>query len=126
MLKGLPKLLRFCVSGITAAVVYYVIAYLALTYAGWPSALAGLCAYACSMPAAYYLHRRVTFASTARRGPEAARFIVSSVVGWSLATLLPGALISSGLSVPVALAATCLLVPAMSYLLLSIWVFAPV
>lgn len=120
---GFQMLFRFGLSGIGAAIAYYGTARFLLVVWDWSAFAAGLTAYLLSMPIAYLLHRQFTFRSGARVGPEVRRFILSSAIGVVLASFLPLFFRSRGLNVDASLVATCILVPAISYVLLSGWVF---
>ena len=117
-------LARFAVSGGISAAAYYGVAWLVAEGLGWPLGMAGFIGYLVSMPIAYGLHRSYTFQSQGTIVKESSRFGVSSLLGIGLSTVLPVALTHLHLSVAVAFALTCVLVPIANYLLLSRWVFA--
>lgn len=117
------KIARFCLSGLLAALVYWGLAVLAVRSWAWDTVAAGLFAYASSMPVAYCLHRHVSFRSRDSIGPQLLKFVLTSGVGFGLSGALPYGLVSLGVSLEVSLAMTCLLVPVVSYLLMSSWVF---
>lgn len=117
-------LVRFAVSGALAAAIYYAVAWLAIRQFGWKPLTAGLAGYVAALPMAYWLHRKFTFQSRARVLPESSRFVASSIIGIVLSSVLPAIMSRFEVSLAIALAATCVLVPAANYLLLSRWTFS--
>jgi putative flippase GtrA len=122
--KAEPRLVRFFVSGISAAVVYYAVAWSAVEQLGWKPLAAGLVAYLTALPMAYLLHRMFTFRSRSRIPAESSRFVATSLIGIGLSSVLPTMMTKLGVPLASALAVTCVVVPAANYLALSRWTFA--
>jgi putative flippase GtrA len=123
-LKAEPRVVRFLVSGVSAAVVYFAVAWAAVEQLGWKPLAAGLVAYLTALPIAYLLHRMFTFRSRAQIPAESSRFVATSLMGIALSSALPAMMTKLGMPLSSALAATCVLVPAVNYLALSRWTFA--
>jgi putative flippase GtrA len=119
-----PRLVRFFVSGICAAVVYYAVAWWAVEQLGWKPLAAGLFAYLTALPMAYLLHRMFTFRSRSQIPAESSRFVATSLIGIGLSSGLPAMMTKLGMPLTSALAITCVVVPAVNYLALSRWTFA--
>jgi putative flippase GtrA len=117
------KLLRFIVSGVVAAGVYY-FALSALLSSGVHPLIGGALAYIAAMPVSFSLHKIFTFRSKDRFSNEAPRFVLASIVGIAVASVTPALLLhQTSMSKHVASVITCILTPLMTYLLLNTWVF---
>ena len=114
---------RFVASGTLTAGAYCIFM-TKLADRGWHSMTAGATAYLACMPIAFFLHKLFTFRSRSPVAPEAGRFILTSLIGIFMASVTPYVMISM-LESPAWLAsiATSIATPAISYLLMSSWVF---
>ncbi len=120
----LAKLVRFAGVGGSATVIY---AGLAAGFGalGVRAVGASLVAYAFAGLFGYFGHKRVTFRSDRGHGEEAPRFAAASVMGAAIATAAPLALTDAAhLPGLVAIAFTCVAVPAMNFLVLDLLVFS--
>jgi putative flippase GtrA len=114
---------RFLLSGATAAVVYWLVAWWARR-SGQSLFAAGFLGYLAALPAAYLLHRTFTFRSHASVPAESSRFVLGSILGIGLSSLFPAAMVRFELPFTIALTITCILVPLINYFVLSRWAFA--
>lgn len=114
---------RYLVAGGLAALVYMGVTAAAHAWLGMSLGLAGVIGYACSMPCAYLLHRRLSFGSSQLIKRELPKFVLQSIVSALLSGLLPSALGSAGCPLAVALLLTSVAIPIFNYVMLSSWVF---
>ena len=121
--KPEPRLVRFVVSGISAAAIYCLLAFFAVEQLGWQPLTAGLVAYLSALPVAYLLHRMFTFRSRSQIPAEASRFVATSLIGIGLSSGLLTTMTKLGMPLAGALLVTCVLIPAANYLAMSRWTF---
>lgn len=122
-----PKLLaRFGLVGIAATILY---AALAAAFAKWERIgftpiRASIAAYAAAALFSYLAHKSVTFVSSGSHRSEAPRFLLLAATGLAVAYGAPALLtVKLGLPLIIPVLATCLLVPAINFLVLDRWVF---
>ncbi len=115
---------RFGGVGLAATGLYAVLA-LVLERMGLAPTAASMAAYALAAAFSFTAHRGFTFRVGGPVGPQMLRFALTSAAGLLIATVAPLALVN-GLGLPswTAVAATCLLVPILSYVALAAFVFA--
>ncbi|RWN52851.1 MAG: GtrA family protein [Mesorhizobium sp.] len=124
---GLKLLARFGLVGIAATILY---AALAAAFAKWERIgfspiQASLAAYAAAALFSYLAHKSVTFVSGGSHRSEAPRFLLLAVTGLAVAYGAPALLtVKLGLPLIIPVLATCLLVPAINFVVLDRWVFA--
>jgi putative flippase GtrA len=124
---GLKLLARFGLVGIAATILY---AALAAAFAKWERIgftpiQASLVAYAAAALFSYLAHKSVTFVSGGSHRSEAPRFLVLAATGLAVAYGAPALLtVKLGLPLIIPVLVTCLLVPAINFLVLDRWVFA--
>lgn len=108
-----------------AATGLYAVAALGLERVGLQPVAASVFAYALAAAFSFTAHRSFTFRSGGAVGPQIAKFALTSAAGLATATLAPLVLVEGfGLPAWTGVAATCVLVPAFSYLALAAFVFA--
>ncbi|MER8766242.1 GtrA family protein [Mesorhizobium sp. M0968] len=123
----LKLLARFGLVGIAATILY---AALAAAFAKWERigftpTQASLAAYVAAALFSYLAHKSVTFVSVGSHQSEAPRFILLAATGLAVAYGAPALLtVKLGLPLIIPVLATCLLVPAINFLVLDRWVFA--
>lgn len=117
------RLRRFGLVGLTSTALYAVAA-LGLQAASVEPLPASLAAFAFCSVVSFVGHRWFTFRSTGRAGAEGARFAATTLLGFVLTTAIP--LAGQALGAPgwASVLASCLIVPALNYLLLNSFVFA--
>jgi putative flippase GtrA len=119
------QLVRFVISGLTAAGVYFLVSY-GLHSMEWPPFSASLAAYVCAFGVGYALQRGWTFEARHRHGRALPRYLlvqVACALGTSLAApVLVGNFALTPLAVSLVLT---VLASGASYLASSLWVFAP-
>lgn len=117
------KLGRFASVGVAATLTYAALGLLFARGFGWTPLGASVAAYAGASVFSYLAHRRLTFRSERAHAVALPRFAVSNATGLAIAAGLP--LIGDRLGLPVeaGLAATCVAIPLVSYLLLDRLVF---
>lgn len=123
---GTVKLLaRFGAVGLSATVLYAVLAYVFGQGAHFAPVRASLAAYAVAAAYSYVAHKIVTFMSPGPHRSEAPRFVVATAAGFAIAYLAPAVLVGwLGLPPALPIVLTSLLVPVVNFILLSRWVFA--
>jgi putative flippase GtrA len=120
------RLATFASIGVVATVGYAVIAE-GLAFFGLKPLLASLIAYGICACWSYFGHKRFTFGSPAPHFIEAPRFVVATAAGVLIATALPLLFARFfGPSPYLAVLATCILVPIISFLASRRFVFRPV
>ncbi|HHL43679.1 MAG TPA: GtrA family protein [Hellea balneolensis] len=114
--------IKFAIIGGLSAIIYFCIALLFDKAFGLPPILASNIAYVLSAVFSYLGHKLYTFNTAGKARFEALRFAVSSVIGFTLASLIPFMLSAypSVYSYLVVLA----VVPATTFILLKFFVFA--
>ena len=122
---GPARLARFALVGASATVAYGVLVWL-FSHSGLRPVAASVVAYLGAGGISYLGHRRITFRSSGAHGVELPRFIVTLAAGIAVAAAAPSLLVV-GLGLPqiAATLTTCVAAPLMSYLALSLLVFAP-
>ncbi|TIT20647.1 MAG: GtrA family protein [Mesorhizobium sp.] len=124
---GLRLLARFGSVGIAATILYAVMATALVKWQrfGLSPVGASLAAYTAAALFSYLAHKFVTFASSGSHRSEAPRFFLLTATGFAVAYAAP-ALLTTKLGLPpiIPIVVTCLLVPAVNFLVLDRWVFA--
>ena len=120
------QLVRFVVSGITAAGVYFLTSY-ALLMSDWPPFIANLAAYVLAFAVGYSLQRGWTFEARHRHARALPRYFVIQVACALFTSIAAQVLVRNFELTPflVSLLLTGL-ASAASYLASSLWAFAPV
>jgi putative flippase GtrA len=118
------RMVRYGIIGIGATVVYGLTALLFHYVAGIPAVAASFMAYCCAAFLSYFGHRIFTFQDNGKIGRSAPRFIGVNLLGNLVAIGIPW-IVSDLLRFPAALSIglVCIVVPAMSYVLLNFFVF---
>ncbi len=116
-------LLTFAGVGLTATVLYFVLASTASALFQAPAAVCSVVAYLLSAILSYYGHKHLSFVSSGAHLLEAPRFVAATGLGLLLAYLIPMAVERVGWPHVVAYMAVCLIVPAVNFVLLKSWVF---
>lgn len=114
----------FATVGIGATLIYFFCA-TALFYLGVrPAALSSLIAYGMSGACSYLGHRLLTFQSDAPHERTLPRFVLVNVAGYLIAAGIPF-LLTDTLRWPplIATALVCIAVPALNFILLTVFVF---
>jgi putative flippase GtrA len=120
----LPRVLRFVLVGGTATLSYALLVTLANLWLPLPAGVNSLLAYGLSMPVSYAGHRLFTFNSVQAHGQTAPRFMLTSVVGYGLAFIIPAVMTDAlGWSSHLATVASCTAIPLVNFILLSTFVF---
>ena len=123
-MRLLRRLIWFAGIGGAATLAYAALAWVLTAPLGWPAALASALAYSACAAATFVSHRRLTFQSSAPAAGEVKRFALTSVAGYGLAAGLPWLLTQTLHYDPrLAIAAVCVLCPAVNFVLLSVFVF---
>ena len=124
---GPRRLMRFGMVGIAATALYGVLAVL-LTNGRWiglDAVQASLAAYAVAALFSYVAHKSVTFMSPGLHRTEAPRFFLVTAIGFAVAYTAPALLTGVfGMQSIISVLATCIVVPAVNFLVLDRWVFA--
>lgn len=122
---GAALLSRFAAVGLLSTAVYAVLALLLSgPWIAFPQVAASAAAYATATVFSYLAQKFVTFRSPGAHRQQAPRFAAAAVLGFAVATIIPAVTAALGAPVLVPVALTCVLVPVLSFLLLSRWVFA--
>ncbi|MER9657419.1 GtrA family protein [Mesorhizobium sp. M0152] len=113
--------------GIAATILYAALAaaFVKSERLGFSPVEASLAAYAAAALFSYLAHRSKTFMSSGPHRSEAPRFLVLAAIGLAIACGAP-ALLTAKLGLPLIfpIVITCLLVPAINFVVLDRWVFA--
>lgn len=114
----------FCVVGVLLAVIYFVLAHAVSAIMGLEPQTASGFAYLIMIPIAYYAHRIVTFRFKGSHRVALVRFTVTAVIGVLLSYWVPYfAVRLFAVSESSAYLATCIVVPALNFFLMRVWVF---
>ena len=120
----LRRLFWFAGIGGAATLAYAALAWAMTVPLGWPPALASALAYSACALATFVSHKRLTFQSNAPLAGEMKRFALTSAAGYGIAAGLPWLLTQQLHYDPrLAIAAVCVLCPAVNFALLSLFVF---
>ncbi|MES0000061.1 GtrA family protein [Mesorhizobium sp. M0051] len=123
----LKLLARFGLVGVAATILYAALAdvFVKSERFGFSPVQASLAAYAAAALFSYLAHRSVTFMSRGLHRSEAPRFLLLAAIGLAIAYGAP-ALLTAKLGLPLIfpIMITCLLVPAINFVVLHRWVFA--
>lgn len=76
--------IRFGAVGVVNTVVGYSVIFAAMLGLGWSPLASNVAGYAIGLCCSFLLNRRFTFASRARLGPEAGRFVAAFAIAWLL------------------------------------------
>jgi len=124
---ALELLARFGLVGIAATILYAALAaaFVKSEWFGFSPIRASLAAYAAAALFSYLAHRSVTFMSRGSHRSGAPRFLMLAAIGFAIAYGAP-ALLTAKLGLPLIfpIMITCLLVPAINFVVLDRWVFA--
>ena len=122
----LRRTARFGVSGIVSTLLYFVIAWMLTSATALPVAIASFLAFCSAGVISYLLHRGYTFENRDRSSRSKVRFIVVNVLANAVAVVAPWiACDIAGYRPIVGIALVCVLVPALNFVLLSLYVFRP-
>lgn len=107
-----------------AALGYFIISLLLVTYLQFSVAGAGFVAYLMMIPVAYFGHKKHTFQSNDLHRSEFPRFFFSAVIGIILSSLIPWLFTSiMYLNPVVGFSVACISVPLINFVLLKKYVF---
>jgi putative flippase GtrA len=122
---SIRRLVTFGAVGGIATIVYAVLAWGFSARFAVPPTTASVLAYALAGIFSYAAHKSLTFRSLRLHRVEAPRFVAASLLGLTLATVLP-AMLTDGLHLDrgIAILAVCIAVPALNFLLLDRYVYA--
>jgi putative flippase GtrA len=86
---------------------------------------ANMVAYSCMIPASFWGHKAITYQSVARAQPEFLRFCFTAALGL-LSSMATVKLLSDGFHLPsyISIGTVLVVVPMLSYLLMTVWVFS--
>lgn len=88
------------------------------------AATASAFGYAVAVPVAFIGHRRVTFDVDGKVTPQFARFIITQLIGFSVAVLVSWLVCDwGGLQIAYGVVSAAVIVPLISYLMMDRWVF---
>lgn len=124
---GLKLLARFGSVGIAATVLYAVLAavFAGSERIGLGPVEASLAAYAGAALFSYLAHKFFTFMSDGSHRSQAPRFALLTATGLAVAYAVPSLLtVKLGLPLVVPVLVTCVVIPALNFLVLDRWVFA--
>jgi putative flippase GtrA len=123
----MSEIARFGAVGIVATAIYAILATV-LTKWDWiglKPVTASLAAYAAAAIFSYLAHKSVTFLSSGAHRLEGPRFLALTATGIAIAYAAPVVLTDIFDLEPVfAILATCVLVPALNFVVMDRWVFA--
>lgn len=120
----LRRLFWFAGIGGAATLAYAALAWVLTMPLGWPPVLASALAYSACAFATFASHKRLTFQSSAPASGEIKRFAATSAAGYGVAAGLPWLFTEVLQYDPrIAIAAVCVLCPAVNFALLSLFVF---
>jgi putative flippase GtrA len=119
------RLSRFAAIGITSTTIYAALAFI-FSHLGLTATGASVLAFLLAAIFSYAGHKYVTFVSGGRHAFELPRFLVLSVAGLAVVSILP-AFLTGMLGLPAAapFLLACVVIPIVNYVVLGIWVFAP-
>lgn len=121
------RIARFCFVGLFCALVFGVCSRLLIDLRGLPVYAAAGLSYSLLVPLSYMLHRGFTFRSTAAHSTSLPKYVIVSAISTAMAAFFPAAMNSKlmlDMDINYALSLTCVVVPLMTYVLKSTWVFA--
>ncbi|RWM02352.1 MAG: GtrA family protein [Mesorhizobium sp.] len=124
---SLKLLARFGSVGIVATILYaaLVAVFAGSERIGLGPVQASLAAYAAAAVFSYLAHKFFTFMSAGSHRTEAPRFLLLTATGLAVAYAAPSLLTETfGLPLFVPVLLTCLVIPALNFLMLDRWVFA--
>ena len=120
------QLLRFGAIGAASTFVHIVVAVMMLRLANFTPLQANFAGFCCALLFSYIGHVLYTFNATLTRPEQFTRFCFVALVGLATSSSVVWVFTTKlGLGFPVAMAGVAILVPAMTYLALRLWVFAP-
>jgi putative flippase GtrA len=122
-MEAIARLGRFVTVGAAATLAYAAFAWLLARLAERPALEASILAYAGAAALSYAGHRWVTFRSDRAHRVALPQFLALSAFGCGVAAALSSAGAWLGLPVEAAIAATCLAIPALNYVVLDRIVF---
>lgn len=125
MIAPFAKLGRFASVGIVSTAGYFAFGWAFARLAGFPPLGASAAAYACAALISYLGHRSFTFRSDRAHAAAAPRFAALTALGFAVAGALAAIGERLGLPVEVALAATCVAIPAINFVAMDRGVFQP-
>jgi len=121
----IQQLLRFAFVGVIASVVYFALAALFYSVVGLPTVGSSIAAYSIAAIVSFVGHRNLTFSSSQTAQSEIGRFMVVTVVGLLLATIVPATATGYfGLPSMVSFILVLAVVPICSYLMMRFFVFS--
>ena len=118
------RIVRFGLVGIAATALYALLAYAFAYLIPWSAGLGSLIAYAISAAFSYLGHRLFTFKNRDTIAGSASRFAGVNVLAYGVSAVIPWAMTDwLGYAPVVSIALVCLVIPAMNFLLLNLFVF---
>ena len=120
--------IRFAVVGASGTVIYFLTTLgLVMLRPGFPPAAASLAGFALSLGFSYLGHANYTFRTVGKHGEQGWRFAVVSIgLSVALSLLFDRLVTKVGADPWLATIAMCLTYPPLSFILHTIWTFAPV
>jgi putative flippase GtrA len=119
----LPTLSRFAVVGLSATLVYFLVASSLMLLGIVRPTTASIVGYVAGMSVSFVAQGRVTFLVDKLSSTHASRFIVLSLIGLSISYLSVRAVAWIGGAPIWGVPLTCFLVPALSFVVMRFWVF---
>jgi putative flippase GtrA len=118
------QLSRFAVIGLASTMLYAALAF-GFSHMGIAATEASVLAFLLAAIFSYAGHKYVTFVSGGRHAFELPRFLVLSVAGLAVVSILPAFLTGMlGLPAAVPFLLACVVIPIVNYVVLGRWVFA--
>lgn len=112
---------RYSCVGIANSALYFVLAATLNSLTGLAAALCSVIAYVVAAALAYLAHKHLTFESRGAASREISRFVASTLLGLSLALLIP--LVLHGGDPMIAFLTVLVVVPICSFLMMKFFVF---
>ncbi len=121
----LAQVIRFGGVGVVATLVHVFTALAARSLLQVDVQQANLIGFSLAFVVSYSGHARVTFNAPMRSGPQMARFVLVALTGFAASTAVVWIVTGPmGLGFPVAMGAVAVIVPAISFVAMRMWVFA--
>jgi putative flippase GtrA len=118
----LPEISRFASIGVVATAIYLVVSTALISWSDLPPEISSVVAYLCGMAVSFFGQGLYTFRVSAS-GARFARFCVLSIMGLALSFAAVRLAALAGASPLWGAAATSILVPILSYVVMKAWVF---
>lgn len=116
--------LRFVVVGLSATLIYAIVAWLLTHFTNWRTALCSLIAFFISGAFSYLGHRLFTFRSRDSVARTAGRFAGVNLLAYCVAGAIPWVVSDIfGFAAIISIALVCIVIPVMNFALLNLFVF---